>query len=72
MIARALYRRPQLLLLDEPTAHLDLASRDVVIEMIRHLPLSCVVVTHDREVAHACTTVLQMCEGRLVPLAQAC
>ncbi|MGY2286186.1 peptidase domain-containing ABC transporter [Pseudomonas gingeri] len=66
LIARALYRRPQLLLLDEPTAHLDRASRDVVIETIRQLPLACVVVTHDREVADACTTVLQMSEGRLV------
>ncbi|WP_017903437.1 peptidase domain-containing ABC transporter [Pseudomonas asplenii] len=72
LVARALYRRPQLLLLDEPTAHLDLAARDVVIETIRGLSVSCVVVTHDRAVAEACAVVLRMSEGRLVPLARTC
>ncbi len=47
MIARALYRKPQLLLLDEPTSHLDDESRQKIIDLIRRLPVACVVVSHD-------------------------
>lgn len=68
LIARALYRRPQLLLLDEPTSHLDADARDVIIATLAALPMLCVVVTHDRHVARACDVVLQMAEGRLRPL----
>ncbi|MBO1811263.1 peptidase domain-containing ABC transporter [Serratia ureilytica] len=48
MFARALYRQPEIMLLDEPTSHLDKESRDVIIEMILALPIACVVVTHDQ------------------------
>ncbi len=65
LIARALYRRPHLLLLDEPTSHLDGKARDVIIETISQLSMLCVVVTHDAAVAIACDSVLQMADGQL-------
>jgi ATP-binding cassette subfamily B protein RaxB len=68
LIARALYRRPQMLLLDEPTSHLDADARDVIIATLRQLSMLCVVVTHDRSVARACDVVLQMSQGRLLPM----
>jgi ATP-binding cassette subfamily B protein RaxB len=69
LIARALYRRPQLLLLDEPTSHLDAEARDRIIATLGQLPMLCVVVTHDPEVAKACDRVLRMQAGRLAPMA---
>jgi ATP-binding cassette subfamily B protein RaxB len=68
LIARALYRRPQVLLLDEPTSHLDADARDVIIATLAQLPMLCVVVTHDPRVARACDVVLQMSQGRLLPM----
>lgn len=68
LIARALYRRPQVLLLDEPTSHLDADARDVIIATLGQLSMLCVVVTHDRHVAKACDVVLQMRQGRLLPM----
>ncbi len=47
MIARALYRKPQLILLDEPTSHLDAEARDKIIALINSLNIACVVVSHD-------------------------
>lgn len=49
MLARALYRRPRLLLLDEPTSHLDSEAKKQVITQINALSVMCIIVTHDRE-----------------------
>ncbi len=49
-IARAILARPRLLLLDEPTASLDPATKDAVIAMIRELQIegtSMILITHD-------------------------
>lgn len=51
-LARAVFRRPRLLLLDEPLAALDAQTRDVVREelvgLLRRLAIPAYVVTHDR------------------------
>jgi putative ABC transport system ATP-binding protein len=68
-IARALVTRPQLLLVDEPTAALDRQrSQDIVAllaqEARRH-GVAAVMVTHDHDVLHHCDRVLEMVDGRL-------
>ncbi len=45
-LARCLLRQPQLLVLDEPTAHLDERSEALVSELIRSLAMTRVVATH--------------------------
>ena len=45
-LARCLLRRPTLLVLDEPTAHLDARSEDIVRRVIGSLSMTRVVATH--------------------------
>lgn len=68
-IARALVTRPQVLLVDEPTAALDRQrSQDIVALLARESHdhgVATVMVTHDHEVLHHCDRVLEMIDGRL-------
>ncbi|GLX17389.1 ABC transporter ATP-binding protein [Streptomyces lavendulae] len=57
-LARALARKPAVLLLDEPTAGLDAALRDEIADLLRHLAaghgLAIVMACHDPELVEAC------------------
>ncbi|MFI7100785.1 ABC transporter ATP-binding protein [Streptomyces sp. NPDC050161] len=57
-LARALARRPDVLLLDEPTAGLDTALRDEITDLLRRLAatrdISIVLSCHDPHVVDAC------------------
>ena len=72
-LARAVARRPDLLLLDEPTAALDAATRVEVRaglrSMLAELDLPCIVVTHDYEEAAALAgRIAVMIDGRIEQL----
>ncbi|WP_454887365.1 peptidase domain-containing ABC transporter [Sphingomonas oryzagri] len=49
LMARALYRRPGLLLVDEGSAHLDLKTETMLNESIRRLGMTRIIVAHRRE-----------------------
>ncbi len=72
-LARALARGAPLLLLDEPTAHLDEATARAVAEAVCALPRTqtVLVVTHDPALVAAADRVLELAGGRLrEPLAR--
>ena len=54
-VARALANRPRLLLADEPTANVDPANQQIIIDLIRETcreeEITLVLVTHSTEVA---------------------
>jgi len=65
-IARLLLQSTNLLLLDEPTHHLDLAGKDVLEEALGQYPGAVVVVTHDRSLmARLATRILAVQDGRV-------
>lgn len=66
-IARALYGNPSLVLLDEPTANLDLGAASIFLEAIkkvRHGEACVVVSTHDMRVIRQSTKVIVLSEGK--------
>ncbi|SAP64032.1 putative transporter ATP-binding component [Klebsiella oxytoca] len=48
LLARALIRQPDLLLLDEPSNHLDMAGKEELAETLRQFAGAVILVTHDR------------------------
>lgn len=56
LVARALAQQPRLLLLDEPTAHLDLSNKSRVLNLLQELAtqgVTILITTHEPEVAAA-------------------
>ncbi|MCK8786264.1 thiol reductant ABC exporter subunit CydD [Roseomonas sp. NAR14] len=72
-IARAFLRDAPLLLLDEPTAHLDPGTEAEVLESLRRLCLgrTAIVATHSRAARATLGRVLELSAGRVVPVARA-
>jgi putative ABC transport system ATP-binding protein len=69
-VARALARRPAILLADEPTGNLDSATGKQIIDLLvaanRHLGRTLVLVTHDAALAAHADRVVTLADGRIV------
>jgi ATP-binding cassette subfamily B protein RaxB len=68
MLARALYRRPRILVLDEGTANLDETNERRILEIVRELPITRIIVTHKASVAALADRVVSLQAGHLLEL----
>jgi zinc transport system ATP-binding protein len=59
----------RVLFADEPSAALDFAGQEQVATLLAGLPVTVVVISHDRAVTQACDRVAEMAAGRLRVLA---
>lgn len=66
ILARALYRKPQLLFLDEATSHLDVERERLVNEAVRQLDLTRIIIAHRPETIASADRVLVMHAGAIV------
>jgi ATP-binding cassette subfamily B protein RaxB len=60
LLARALYRRPKILFLDEGTAHLDTEKEKEINANLRHLSMTRVSVAHRPEITHGADMILHL------------
>jgi len=70
LLARALFQNPKILLLDEPTAHLDFKNQYLVLDMVtavtRKKDLTTLVTLHDPNLAaRYCSQMVMLKEGRV-------
>ncbi|PVX26858.1 MAG: heme ABC transporter ATP-binding protein [Candidatus Bathyarchaeum sp.] len=71
IIARALTQEPKILLLDEPTTHLDISNQLEIMDLIKHLcetqKLLIVAVFHDFNLAaRYCDSIILLKDGKIV------
>ena len=64
LLARALYKAPKILFLDEGTAHLDVENEKRINERLRRLNITRISVAHRPEMMHGADTILRV--GQLV------
>jgi cell division transport system ATP-binding protein len=67
-IARAIVNRPQIILADEPTANLDRAAADKVIDALHAfhaVGVTCVISTHDDQILDSAARVIRLEHGQL-------
>ncbi len=66
-LAAVLAMRPQILVLDEPTANLDGRTRRSLMSVLGRIDSTCIIATHDLAMARAlCTRAIVIDEGRVV------
>lgn len=73
-IARALVHEPRLVVCDEPTAALDAASGQRVMELMREVAVApnraCIVVTHDNRIFNFADRMVEMEDGQISAVVQ--
>lgn len=67
VLARALYRRPAILFLDEATSHLDEPTEALVAAALRELSMTRVIVAHRMETIQHADEVVTLAPARTIP-----
>lgn len=68
LLARALYRDPEFLFLDEGTAHLDPKAETAVLETLKRHPATRICIAHRQPVIDASDRVLMLHQGQLTEI----
>lgn len=66
LLARALYKKPKLLVLDEATSHLDARNEKLVNDAIQKITLTRIIVAHRTETIATADRVVVLLDGKIV------
>ncbi|WP_442783007.1 peptidase domain-containing ABC transporter [Collimonas fungivorans] len=66
LLARALYKRPQILFLDEATSHLDIEREQLVNNAIKSISITRVIVAHRPETINSADRAIVLAGGKVV------
>jgi len=71
-IARALVTRPAIVLMDEPTAHLDSETGSELMKLVKRLNSKLrqtfLIATHDPIVVNSCEKVIRIRDGKIISI----
>jgi ATP-binding cassette subfamily B protein RaxB len=67
LLARALYKRPRVLVLDEATSHLDIFNENKVSSALRKLAITRILVAHRPETINSAQRIIHLQEADSVP-----
>jgi len=69
-IARALVNNPRLILADEPTGNLDMATGDIILDIFKELneeqKVTIAIVTHEPYIAAKTKRVIELVDGKII------
>lgn len=68
LLARELYRDPDVLFLDEGTANLDSVNEAAIADMLAGLPITRIVISHGDRLVERADIVVEFTDGQLRPL----
>jgi ATP-binding cassette subfamily B protein RaxB len=66
LLARALYRQPRVLILDEGTANLDVQTEEVIADLISQLPITRIAVAHRPALLQRADRVIVVQDGKIL------
>jgi len=70
LLARALYRQPKILFLDEATSHLDLQLEQYVNQAVQQLKMTRIIIAHRPETILSAERILLLQQGQLIDISQ--
>jgi ATP-binding cassette subfamily B protein RaxB len=65
LLARALYKKPRLLFMDEATSHLDASTESIISDNLRKLNITKIMIAHRQETIASADIVLAFIKGEL-------
>ncbi len=69
LLARALYKNPKVLLMDEATSHLDIDNEIKISDQIQHLNMTRIIIAHRPETINKANRIYRMENGKLFDVA---
>ena len=66
LLARALYRKPKILFLDEGTANLDEQNEELIADLIAQMPITRIVVAHRPALIRRASRVYEVGDRKIV------
>ena len=68
LLARAIYKNPKILFLDEATSHLDIENEKLVNAAVKQLNMGRIIVAHRPETIKLADRIFQLTPGGLIPV----
>jgi ATP-binding cassette, subfamily B, bacterial CvaB/MchF/RaxB len=65
LLARALYRKPAIIVLDEATSHLDVGTEKLVNKAVRNLNITRIIVSHRPDTIASADKIIRLERGRI-------